>query len=108
MSEQLSIFDLLPKQEPEIGEYVNSHGANICHIMRPAYVGKKVIYDCSTVSHKWLRCGVLERYFKHEGHYRSVINVGERQRILLDHFPGREIFEPLKWDEYPRKVEIIK
>lgn len=113
IEEQLSLFDLLPKTTeyhrilpecaPDIGEYVQSHGANICHIMRPAYIGKKVIYDCSTRSHKWLRCGILERYFLCEGKWRSVIFDGDRQRVLLDHYPGVEIFEPLPWDAYPRR-----
>ena len=41
---QMSIFDLI---EPEVGEYVTTHGAVICHIMRPGYIGKKVVYDVS-------------------------------------------------------------
>ena len=104
--EQLSLFDLFPKEpknEPEIGAFVEQRGAVICHIMRPNYIGKKVVYDCSTASRKWLRCGVLEDYIPHEGHYRSIIFVGEKQRILLDHWPGREIYEPLEWDEYPKR-----
>lgn len=112
MSEiQLSIFDLIPKPkrpqrtEPEVGAYVEDHGAVICRIMREGYVGRKVIYDCSTVSRKWLRCGKLERYFFCHGVWRSVIDVGERQRILLDHYPGREIYEPLSWDEYPERTK---
>lgn len=98
---QLSIYDLFDDREPDVGEYVESHGAVICHIMRPACIGRKVIYDCSTVSHKWLRCGILERYFLCEGKWRSVIYDGDRQRVLLDHYPGVEIYEPLKWDQYP-------
>ena len=100
---QLSIFDFYQQDEPAVGEYVEGNGANICHIMRPSYIGKKVIYDCSTVSHKWLRCGILEKYFFCEGVWRSIIYVGERQRILLDHFPGVEIFEPLPWDKYLKR-----
>jgi hypothetical protein len=86
------MFDMTP-QEPAPGDYVTQHGANICHIMRPGYVGSLVVYDCSTCGHTWYRAGRLERYFEHEGHFRSVIYVGERQRILLDHVNGRDIFE---------------
>lgn len=104
--EQLSLFDLLPKREPDVGEYVESNGAVICHIMRPGYIGRKVIYDCSTRSHKWIRCGILEKYFLCHGVWRSVINVGEKQRILLDHYPGVEIFETLPWDLSRRRSKL--
>lgn len=105
IEEQLSLFDLLPKREPDVGEYVESHGANICHIMRPAYVGRRVIYDCSTVSHKWMRCGILEKYFLCHGVWRSVIYDGDRQRVLLDHYPGVEIYETQPWDLSRRRAK---
>lgn len=103
---QLSIADIYDAREPDIGEWVEDHGAVIPHIMRMAYIGKKVIVDKSTVSHRWLRCGVLERYFLCDGKWRSVIYDGERQRILLDHYPGVEIYEPLKWDEYQKRAKL--
>jgi len=108
--EQLTIFNCFPQAlpEPQVGEYVTEFGANICHIMRPAYIGKKVIYDCSTANHAWYRCGILEKYFMREnGVMRSVIYTGERQRILYDHYPGREIWECLPWDAYPKRMEAI-
>ena len=104
---QLSIADLFDSREPDIGEYVEDHGAVIPHIMRPAYIGRKVIYDGSTVSHVWFRCGVLERYFFCEGKWRSVIRVGPRHTILLDHRPGVNIFEPRHGDEYPKRYEKV-
>ena len=109
MTGQLSIFDYMPTllPEPAVGEYVESHGAVICHIMRSGYIGNKVVYDCSTQSHKWFRVGILEKYFENDGVMRSVINVGERQRILFDHYPGREIFECLPWNAYPNRVNNI-
>lgn len=115
MYEQMTIFDLIqkPKQksmptvEPEIGQYVKSTGAAICHIMRSNYIGQKVVYDCSTQSHRWYRVGILEKYISHEGHMRSIIFVGERQRILLDHVCGREIYEPLPWEAYPERMKAI-
>ena len=107
--EQLTIFDYMPEllSEPEIGEYVNRHGAVICHIMRPGYIGRKVIYDCSTSSHTWYRCGILEKYIPHEGRMRSIINVGTKQRILLDHYSGINIYECLPWNAYPKRREAI-
>lgn len=109
MKGQLTIFDLLPEllEEPEIGAYVTKHGANICHIMRPGYIGQKVVYECSTQSHEWFRCGILEKYFEREGVMRSVIYVGERQRILLDHYEGRDIYECLPWNAYPKRIAAI-
>lgn len=115
MYEQMTIFDLMPKpekkplptEEPEIGSYVGEHGAVICHIMRPSYIGHKVVYDCSTQNHRWYRVGILEKYIPHEGHMRSIIFVGERQRILLDHVWGSEIYEPLPWEAYPERMKAI-
>lgn len=115
MYEQMSIFDLSEKtdrsipetEEPKVGEYVSGHGANICHVMRPSYIGKKVIYDCSTKRHEWFRCGILEKYIPYEGHMRSIIYTGERQRVLLTHYPGIEIYECLPWDAYPKRMKAI-
>lgn len=109
MYKQLTLFDLCPasQPEPDVGAYVLQHGAVICRIMRPGYIGRKVVYDCSTQSHEWYRCGVLEDYVEHEGHMRSIIYVGTKQRILFDHRPGREIFECLPWDAYPERMAAI-
>ena len=108
MYKQMTIFDLLgdekepvgEKKEPKSvkdGDYVEDHGMVICHIMRPSYVGKQVAYDCSTAGHPWFRVGTLEKYFECHGVMRSVIYVGKEQRILLDHYPGREIYELEPW-----------
>lgn len=109
MTGQLTIFDWMPElsEEPEVGSYVIKHGANIPHIMRANYIGQKVVYECSTQSHKWFRCGLLEKYFECRGVMRSVIDVGERQRILLDHHEGRSIYECLPWDAYPERMAAI-
>lgn len=96
-------------KEPEIGEYVRETGAVICHIMRSGYIGRKVLYDCSTESQRNLyRCGILEKYIPYENRMRSVINVGKPQRILLTHYPGREIYECLPWDAYPARAALLK
>jgi hypothetical protein len=39
---------------------------------------------------------------------RSIINVGKPQRILLTHYPGREIYECLPWDAYPARRALLK
>lgn len=96
-------------EEPCVGEYVREAGAVICHIMRPGYIGKKVLYDCSTQSQRNLfRCGILEAYIHYEGKMRSIINVGTKQRILLTHYPGIEIRECLPWWEYPARRALLK
>lgn len=114
--EQLTIFDWMPEAqpEPEVGEYIKEHGANIPHIMRPGYIGQKVCFDCSTQSREMYRVGILEAvnpsYYWHLDEYgeyrkdtcdRVVIFTGKKQRSLLSLMPGREIFECLPWDAYP-------
>ena len=102
---QISIYeyDCSLMTEPDVGELVEDHGAVICHIMRPAYIGKKVVIDKSTVSHKWFMCGILEQYIPYEnGLMRSIVFTGHKQRSLITHYPGIEIYEPLPWDAYRR------
>jgi len=80
------------------GELVKKHGAVICHVMRPAYIGKTVVFDCSTQTQERFMCGILEDYIPYEGRHRSIIYTGKKQRTLLTHYPGREIYELLPWD----------
>ncbi|MBQ6232828.1 MAG: hypothetical protein IJJ80_04915 [Clostridia bacterium] len=108
---QMSIFDLI---EPEVGEYVTTHGAVICHIMRPGYIGKKVVYDVSTQSMPDLcKVGILEKYIWNdfEHCWRSVIYHGNKQRALIDHAPWNtgsgQIYECLPWDRYPERQKAI-
>lgn len=107
--QQLTIFDWLPdlQEEPAVGEYVAKHGANICHIMRPSYIGRKVVYECSTHSRECFRVGVLEAYIPYEETYRSIIYVGEKQRILLTHRDGKDIYECLPWHSYKKRNDRI-
>lgn len=100
MQGQMDLFDWMPslQPEPEVGEYMDRTGANICHIMRPNYIGKKVLIDVSTQSHKWYLCGILERYFERDGHMRSVVYTGKKQRSLIDHVNGRTLYECKPWD----------
>lgn len=102
MNGQMSIFDCFPELTLKPGDYVETHGAVICHIMRPGMIGKMVVYDCSTQSHKWFRAGILEDYIPYEGRWRSIIYVGKKERILLTHYPGQEIYElkPWNWEDH--------
>lgn len=108
MNGQISLFEIAPDIVPnrinykmtadhKPGDYLEDfgerRGANICHIMRPGYIGKLVCFDCSTQSHQWTRVGILEDYIPYENTYRSIIYVGKSQRILLTHRPGIEIYE---------------
>ena len=125
MYQQMTIFDLLDMSEEEPGDsdiqpgdYIESHGATICHIMRPGYIGKMVAYDCSTESHKWIRVGILRGYIPYEGRWRSIIDVGKGRDhfILLTHYEGCDIYEvptrewdsdarAWKFEKMPRKVK---
>lgn len=93
--------------EPEVGEYVTEHGANIPHIMRPGYVGKKVIVDRSTQSHRWYQCGILEQYTECRGVMRSIVNIGKKDPLLIDHWPGTELFECLPYNAYTKRMSAI-
>lgn len=123
MEGQLSIFDCFADlfktekwPEPEVGEWVEKHGAVICHIMLPGYIGRKVIMDKSTESHKWFQCGVLEQvlpdhyYHLQNGDYiekpcdRVIINTGKKRRSSILLMPGIEIYETQKWEGRKRAL----
>ena len=122
MQGQMTIFDWRPdaQPEPEIGATIREHGQNICHIMRPSYIGKKVCFDISTESMRNLfRVGVLEKIVP--AHYwqlvggkyerrdcdRVIIYDGKKQRSLISLMPGQEIYECLPWDAYPERMAVI-
>lgn len=111
MTGQMTIFDWMPEAqpEPEVGEYVTEHGTNIPHIMRPGYIGKKVVIDCSTASRKWYQVGILEEYIPYEGTFRSIVYTGKKQRSLITHREGygTELYECLPWDAYPERMKAI-
>lgn len=93
--------------EPAVGEWVESTGAVICHAMRPSYIGRKVLVDMSTESHKWYKVGLLENYIPYNGTFRSIVYTGTKQRSLVTHYPGVEIYEVLPWDAYKARVDSI-
>ena len=101
MKGQMSIFDCFPEACLKPGDYVTKHGAVICHIMRKGFIGRMVVMDVSTESHEWWRVGRLEEYIYNDDNqcWRSVVYYGKKQRALVDHFPGVEIFElrPREW-----------
>ena len=126
MEGQISIFEWMPEiipeppkikqkdygPEPEVGEYVTSHGMAIPHIMRPAYIGKKIVIDKSTQSHEWYQCGILEGYIPWENGFRSIVYTGQKQRSYVPHYrdmPGlsQQIYECLPWDAYPERMKAI-
>lgn len=116
MIEQMSIFDMLSRQEheehtnmiePPVGTYVDTCGAVICHIMRKSYIGKKVLVDRSTRSMTCFQVGIMEDYIPYEGRMRSIVYVGKKQRALVTHYPGVEIREVLPWDAYEERNKAI-
>lgn len=112
MDGQLSLFDCFPalREEPAVGEYVKKTGQVICHIMREGYIGHKVLINVSTQSQELYRCGILEDYFfnEFEGVWRSIVYTGERQRSLIDHREGINIYECLPWDCYEKRMAAIR
>lgn len=106
---QLNLFDVCEqlKTEPEVGEYVKEPGAVICHIMRRGYIGKKVLIDVSTTGMTMFQCGILEDYIPYEGRMRSIVFTGKKQRSLITHYPGIEIFEPMPWAWYEARLHAI-
>ena len=111
---QLSLFDFFPKpepkpfREPEVGEYTKVCGQVLCHIQRKNHIGKKVLIDVSTQSMRGLyKCGILEDYIEYEGHMRSIVFTGEKQRSLVTHYPGVEIRECMPWDWYEDRRKSI-
>ena len=114
---QLSIFDVFPtvKEEPKVGEWVKEPGAVIPHIMRPSYIGKKVLMNKSTQSMRIYKVGILEKLvpgFYWNGDRKietdvAIIYDGGKQRNYITFMPGQEIYEVLPWDAYPARVDAI-
>ena len=107
MMQQISLFDFPENERFKPGMYVESYGPAIPHIMRPGFIGKCVVYDCSTVSHKWFIVGRLEKYVWNDDNkcWRSIIYIGQKQRSLIDHMWGREIYKPEPWDFEKRRMK---
>lgn len=109
MDGQMTVFNYMPtlRTEPSVGTIITEPGATICHIMIPAYIGKKVAYDVSTQSRTWYRVGILEKYIPHEGRMRAIIYNGKQQRALVTLYPGIYLHEVLPWDSYPERNKAI-
>lgn len=101
---QQSLFDFLPKLEPNVGDWAEEAGAIIPQIMLRK--GMKVMMDKSTVSHPWFRCGVIEDIIRHEGHVRVIVYDGERQRSLID-YPRVQLHECMPWEWYEMRMQRI-
>lgn len=102
MNDQINLFEFFP-DELQPGDIITRKGAPIDHISRRSYIGKMVCFDCSTESRKMYRVGILEKYIPHDGTHRSIVYTGERQRSLITHYPGREIYEIEPWDFEKRR-----
>lgn len=109
MYRQMTIFDWMPECQPEppVGAWVRTHGQIIPHIMRKSYIGRKVCIDVSTENNEIYQVGILEDYIPYEGRMRSVIYTGKKQRQLVTHYPGVEIFECLPWNAYEERNRAI-
>lgn len=117
MNGQMTIFDWRPdaQQEPEVGTWLNDHGAVIPHIMRPGYIGKRICFECSTSSMRLFKVGILENIVPNVWYVdgkltdieRAIVYTGTKQRSLVDLYPGRELFECLPWDAYPERMKAI-
>lgn len=107
MDGQMRLFDFMPTMmvEPQVGEYVTEPGMVICHIMRPGYIGRKVLVNKSTVGMQIYQVGILENVIDIEGRDRSIVYTGQKQRQLITHYPGIEIYEVLPWEAYDRVNE---
>lgn len=114
MNGQMTLFEFMPSMmaEPEVGEYVDSCGAVIPHIMRRSYIGKKVLVDVSTRSRERYQVGILEKiipdhYWKGDERVeceRSIVYTGKKQRSLVSHYPwATELREVLPWAAYERR-----
>ena len=109
--EQMSIFDWLPtlSPEPQAGDLVEDHGAEIPPEQIESFVGKKIVMDRSTESHEWFRVGVLEKIlpgiYYHNGvetdTIRLIIYDGGKQRNYMTYIPGyRWVYEltEIRWN----------
>ena len=119
---QMSLFDWMPQvlPDPQPGEYVNRHGMVICAIMRPSYIGKIVIMDCSTESHAWYKAGILEKILRDKYFHcntitkqyeetpcdRVIIYTGKKQRSSILMMPGANIYEPANAPTMEERVRM--
>lgn len=81
-----------PRTELRAGEYVKDHGMVICHIMRPSYIGKKIVIDRSEPGCERYQVAILVDYIKLTTP-RAVVNTGKAEVEVITFRPGVEIFE---------------
>ena len=75
VTEQLSFF--APETVP--GTYVTSYGAPICFDDLQNYIGRIVIMDCSTQSHKWYKAIRVEK----------ILHTADGRRLIYTANPRR-------------------
>lgn len=81
-----------PRTELRAGEYVKDHGMVICHIMRPSYIGKKIVIDRSEPGRECYQVAILVDYIKLTTP-RAVVNTGKAEVEVITFRPGVEIYE---------------
>ena len=106
MAKQMTLFDFMPKLEPEVGEWADTAGAIIPVISLHSYIGKKVMMDKSTVGHTWFHCGVLEKVIDYEDHKRAIVYDGGRQRNYIT-YPWSQLHECCPWEWYEKRMQMI-
>ncbi len=117
---QVSMFDWMAEddievEEPDVGAWVETHGAVICHIMLPSYIGRKVVMDKSTQSHKWYKVGLLESVrngFYYHGDDKvpcdiAIVYDGGKQRNIINMALGGQLYECLPFHDYPKRERAI-
>lgn len=71
---------------------MRDHGAAICHIMRPSYIGKKIVIDRSEPGCECYQVAILVDYIQLTTP-RAVVNTGKTETEVITFRPGVEIYE---------------
>ena len=87
---QYSLFD----SELTPGTYVTEHGKRLTFRDIENRIGKTIIIDVSTESHRWLQAALVERIIDHEGTRRLIYYHGKKQRGLVNAYYFRPDWKP--------------
>ena len=82
IAEQLSLFDTNEEHHP--GEWIDAPGDEMTFQQASQMVGKLIVMDYSTESHKWYKVCRLERVSDCENGRRLILYDGKPQRGLAD------------------------
>ena len=71
--------------ESSVGEWVSTHGPELTFDEIAERIGRLIVMDMSTESHKWYQIVQVEKIFTYEdGTRRLIYYSGKRQRGLVD------------------------